>query len=234
MLCSVLLFYHLQFGSVALSCLTLCDPVDCSMPGLPIHHQLLGLTQTHVHRVGDAIQPPHPVSLPTPPTFNLPSIFPSMRVFSNDSDLKDPGMESKYFLALCIRQPKYWLDMIQGEEKVHFENKPIKKNQFKDYKQRMWYISFNIQSVLEKAMAPHSSTLAWKIPWTEEPGRLQSMGSIRVGHDWVTSLSLFTFMHWGRKWQSTAVFFPGESQGRGSLVGCHLWYRTESDTTEVT
>ena len=48
----------------------------------------------------------------------------------------------------------------------------------------------------EKAMAPHSSTLAWKIPWAEEPGRLQSMGSLRVGHDWVTSLSLFTFMHW--------------------------------------
>ena len=51
----------------------------------------------------------------------------------------------------------------------------------------------------EKAMAPHSSTLAWKIPWTEEPRRLQSMGSLRVGHDWATSLSLFAFMHWRRK-----------------------------------
>ena len=66
-------------------------------------------------------------------------------------------------------------------------------------------------------MAPHSSTLAWKIPWTEEPGGLQSMGSLRVGHDWVASLSLFTFMHWRRKWQPTPVFLPGESQGRGSL-----------------
>ena len=63
-------------------------------------------------------------------------------------------------------------------------------------------------------MAPHSSTLAWKIPQMEEPGRLQSMGSLRVGHDWVTSLSLFTFMHWRRKWQPTPVFLPGESQGR--------------------
>ena len=54
-------------------------------------------------------------------------------------------------------------------------------------------------------MAPHSSTLAWKIPWTEEPGRLQSMGSLGVGHDWATSLSLFTFMHWRRKWQPTPV-----------------------------
>ena len=89
-------------------------------------------------------------------------------------------------------------------------------------------------SFLNIAMAPHSSTLAWKIPWMEEPGRLQSMGSRRVGHDWATSLSLFTFMHWRRKWQPTPVFLPGESQGWGSLVGCRLWDRTELDTTEVT
>ena len=83
-------------------------------------------------------------------------------------------------------------------------------------------------------MAPHSSTVAWKIPWTEEPGRLQSMGSLRVRHDWVTSLSFFTFMHWRRKWQPTPVFLPGESQGRRSLVGCSPWGRTESDMTEAT
>ena len=75
----------------------------------------------------------------------------------------------------------------------------------------------------EKAMAPHSSSLAWKIPWAEEPGRLQSMGSRRVGHICAPSLSLSTFVHWKRKWQPTPVFLPGESQGRGSLVGCHLW-----------
>ena len=75
---------------------------------------------------------------------------------------------------------------------------------------------------MEKAMAPHSRTLAWKIPWTEEPGRLQSMGSQRVGYNWATSLSLFTFMHWRRKWQPTPVLLSGESQGRGSLVGCRL------------
>ena len=92
----------------------------------------------------------------------------------------------------------------------------------------------NLDSILEKTTATHSSTLAWKIPWTEEPGGLQSMGSLRVGHDWVTSLLLFTFMHWRRKWQPTPVFLPGESQGWGSLVGCRLWGRTESDTTEVT
>ena len=87
---------------------------------------------------------------------------------------------------------------------------------------------------LEKAMAPHSSTLAWKIPWREEPGGLQSMWSRRVGHNWATSLSLFTFMHWRRNWQPTPVFLPGESQGQGSLVGWRLWGRTESDMTEVT
>ena len=70
----------------------------------------------------------------------------------------------------------------------------------------------------EKAMAPHSSTLAWKIPWMKEPGRLQSMGSLKVRHDWATSLSLFTFMHWRRKWQPTPVFLPGESQGRGGIL----------------
>ena len=72
-------------------------------------------------------------------------------------------------------------------------------------------------------MAPHSSTLAWKILRMEEPGRLQSMGSLRVGHDWATSLSLFTFLHWSRKWQPTPAFLPGESQGLRSLVGCRLW-----------
>ena len=89
-------------------------------------------------------------------------------------------------------------------------------------------------SLTEKAMATHSSTLAWKIPWTEKPGRLQSMRSLRVGHDWATSLSLFTFMHWRRKWQPTPVFLPGESQGQRSLIGCRPWGRTESDTTEAT
>ena len=83
-------------------------------------------------------------------------------------------------------------------------------------------------------MAPHSSTLAWKIPWTEEPGGPQSMGSLRVKLDSATSLSVFTFMHWRRKWQPTPVFLPGESQEQGSLEGCHLWGRTESDTTEAT
>ena len=81
-------------------------------------------------------------------------------------------------------------------------------------------------------MAPHSSTLAWKIPWMEEPGRLRSRGLLRVGHDWATSLSLFTFMHWRRQWHPTPVLLPGKSHEQRSLVGCGLWGYWGSDTTE--
>ena len=80
----------------------------------------------------------------------------------------------------------------------------------------------------EKAMATHSSILAWRIPWTEEPGGLLSMGSHRVGHD----CSDLTCMPWRRKWQPPPVFLPGECQGWRSLVGCRLWGRTELGTTE--
>ena len=85
---------------------------------------------------------------------------------------------------------------------------------------------------MEKAMAPHSSTVAQKIPWMEEPGRLQSMGSLGVRHDWATSLSLSTLMHWRRKWQPTPVFLPEESHGWRSLVGYTPRGRKESDMTE--
>ena len=76
-----------------------------------------------------------------------------------------------------------------------------------------------VHSFLNRQRRQWHPTLAWRIPWTEELGGLQSMGSLRVRHDWATSLSLFTFMHWRRKWQPTPVFLPGESQGRESLVG---------------
>ena len=84
-------FFSVQFSSVAQSCPTVCDPMDCSLPGLPVHCQLPEFTQTHVHWVSDAIQPSHPLSSPSPPAFNLSSI----RVFSNES-------------ALRIRWPKDW------------------------------------------------------------------------------------------------------------------------------
>ena len=103
------------------------------------------------------------------------------------------------------------------------------------YSQTLLNGSLEIKKKMEKAMATHSSTLAWKLPWTEEPGRLQSMGSRRVGHDWATSLSLFTFMHWRRKWQPTPAFLPGESQGRRRLpyTGSHRVGQDWSDLAEI-
>ena len=80
-----------KFSSVAQSCPILCDPMNRSTPGLPVHHQLPELTQTHAYRVGDAIQPSHPLSFPS----LLPPIPPSIRVFSNESTLRS-------------RWPKYW------------------------------------------------------------------------------------------------------------------------------
>ena len=87
----LIVWCSVQFSSVAQLCPTLCDPMNRSMPGLPVHHYLLEFTQTHVHRVSDAFQPSHPLSSPSPPALNLSSI----RVFANES-------------ALCIRWPKYW------------------------------------------------------------------------------------------------------------------------------
>ena len=81
-----------QFSPVAQSCRTLCDPMNRSTPGLPVHHQLPELTQTHVHRVGDAIQPSHPRSSPPPPA---PESLPASESFPNES-------------TLCMRWPKYW------------------------------------------------------------------------------------------------------------------------------
>ena len=82
--------HSVQFSSVAQSCLTLCNPMNHSIPGLPVRHQLPEFTQTHVHPVGDAIQPSHPLSSPFPPA----PIPPSIRVFSNES-------------TSCMRWPKY-------------------------------------------------------------------------------------------------------------------------------
>ena len=120
--------------------------------------------------------------------------------------------------------PTIW---IQSYEKCH----GVDYSSHAHSKKCIWNL---VLEKTEKAAAPHSSALAWKIPWAGEPGRLQSMGSRRVRHDWATSLSLSTFMHWRRKWQPAPVFLLGESQGQGSLVGCRLWGRRESDTTKAT
>ena len=91
LLSNITMVSSVQFSSVAQSCPTLCDPTNCSIPGLPVHHQLLEFTQTHIHQVGDAIPPSHPLSSPFP----LAPIPPSIRVFSSESTLR-------------MRWPKYW------------------------------------------------------------------------------------------------------------------------------
>ena len=125
--------YNLQFSSVAKSCPTLCNPMHCSMPGLPVHHQLPESTQTHVHWVGDAIQPSHPLSSPSP----LPSIFPSIMVFSNES-------------ALRIRWPKLLEFQLQHQS---FQSTP-RTDPF-----RMdWLDLLAVQGTLKNLLQQHS----WK------------------------------------------------------------------------
>ena len=152
------------------------------------------------------------------PVESCPS--PSVRGNNKCGDIPSPTIETWFNLGLSASET--WVSCIAGGL-VHC-------------RQILHQLSYkgSLMPLKEKAMAPYSSTLAWKIPWMKEPSRLQSMGSLRVGHDWATSLSLFTFTHWRRQSKPTPVFLPGESQGWGSLVGCHLWGRTKLDTTEAT
>ena len=127
-----------QFSSVAESCPTLCDPMDCSTPGLPVHHQLPEFTQTHVHRVGDAIQPSHPLSSPSPPALNPSHI----RVFSNES-------------TLHVRWPKDW--------SFSFSISP--SNEYPGLIFRMdWLDLVAVQGTLKSLLQYHSSkaSILWR------------------------------------------------------------------------
>ena len=94
-----------------------------------------------------------------------------------------------------------------------------KRNEFSSHEKKWRIVICILLSESQSKMATDYSILAWRIPWTEGPGGLQSMESLGVGHDWATSLSHFTFMHWRRKWQPTPIFLPGESRGQRGLVG---------------
>ena len=115
---------ELQFSSVVQSCLTLCDPMDCSTPGLPVHHQLPELTQTHIHGVGDAIQPSHPLSSPAPP-----AIFSSIRVIKYWSFSFSISPSNEYSGLISFRMD--WLDLlaVQGTLRI-FSNATVQKHQF--------------------------------------------------------------------------------------------------------
>jgi len=117
------MYVSVQFSSVTQSCPTLCDTMNCSTPGLPVHHQLPEFTQTHVHQVGDAIQASHPLLL-------LPPIPPSIRVFSNES-------------TLCIRWPKYW--------SFSFSISP--SNEHQHLASKKGYVNIRLKFVLELVLS---------------------------------------------------------------------------------
>ena len=174
-----------------------------STPGLPVHHQLLEFTQTHIHWVSDAIQPSHLLLSPSPPA---PQSLPASESFPM-SQLFAWGGQSIGVSALASVLP------------VNTQNwSPLGWTSWISWR-RQWYPT----PVLLPGESHGWRSLEGCSPW----GRW-------VGHNWATSLSLFTFMHWRRQWQPTPVFLPGEFQGWGSLVGCRLWGHTESDTTEAT
>ena len=124
-----------QFSSVAQSCLTLCDPMNCSTPGLPVHHQLPEFTQTHVYRVNDAIQPSHPLSSPSPPAPNPSHI----KVLSNES-------------TLHMRWPKYW--------SFSFSIIPSKEIPGLTSFRMDWLDLLAVQGTLKKSFLQHHSSKA--------------------------------------------------------------------------
>ena len=166
---SVAMKTGVQFSSVAQSCLTLCDPMTRSTPGLPVHHHLPEFTHTHIHWVSDAIQPSHPRSSPSPPALN-PSQH--QRLFSNESTLhmRWPKYWSFRFSIISSKEipgwsPSEWTGWIslqsKGLSRV-FSNTTVQKHQF---------FSSQPSSRFPQA-TPYSGTLAWNIPWMEEPGGL--------------------------------------------------------------
>ena len=176
----------------------------CSTTGLPIHHQLSEFTQTHVHKVGDAVQSSHPLLSPYPPAFNLSQHQGLFKWFTSSHQVGkywnfsfsiSPSNECSGLISFRMD----WLALVQVTEWTcpsprstapscrpwRALRNPEANSQVSSLWENPAYFR---QLLLEKAMAPHSNTLAWKIPWTEEPGRLQSMGSLSR-----TRLSNFTF-----------------------------------------
>ena len=201
-------FFVFIFFSLNMICLLLSHWVmsDSLWPHGPQHARLpcpspFPGAQTQVHSVGDAIQ----LSCSLWP----PSIFPSIRVFSDESN---EAWEPWLLLHWAYIGAASWLCYmrlchgccVSQERGCVTAAMPARIE---------WT---HLQFLPGKAVAPHSSPLAWNILWTEEPCGLQSRGSWRVRHYWATSLSLFTFTHWRRKWQPIPAFLPGESRGGGA------------------
>ena len=222
-------------SEVAQSCPTLSDPMNCSLPGSSVH----GIFQARVlewvaiafsnnllSSSSFQIWPGEQTGFLGSPTGVLPfgngrlTLWPRMLVtqlcltLCDPMDYSPPGSSVHEILqarilkwiAIPFSRVSSWPRDWTGSTTLQVD-----------------YLSSKPPG-MEKATAPHSSTLAWKIPWMEEPGRLQSI--LRVRHDWATSLLLFTFMHWRRKWQPTPVFLPGKFWGQRNLVGYTPWHHS--------
>ena len=183
--------------------------MDCSTPGLPVHYQLPEFTQTHVHWVGDAIQPSHPLSSPSP-AFSLSQ---HQGLFQG--------------LSFPIRWPKYW--------SFSFSISPSNEYAGLISFRIDWLDLLAIKGTLKSLLQHHSSKAS--IP------QRSAFFIAQLSHPFMTTGNTIALTRWTFvdkimsllfNMLSKLVFLPGESQGRGSLVGCHLWGRTESDTTEVT
>ena len=155
--------YSVQFSSVTQSCPTLCDPMNCSTPGLPVHHQLPEFTQTHVHWVGDAIQPSHPLLS----RLLLPSIFPSIRVFSNES-------------ALRIRWPKYW--------SFSFSISPSNEYSRLISFRMDWFDLLAVQGTLKSLLQNHSSKASFL--W------LSAFFIVKLSHPYMTTGKTIALTRW--------------------------------------
>ena len=152
-----------QFSSDAQSCLTLCGPMDHSTPGLPVYHQLLEFTQTHVHWVSDANKPSLPLSSLFPPTF----IFPSTRVFSNES-------------ALCIRWPKY--------QSFSFNINPSNEHSGQISFRMDWLDLLAVQGTLKSLFQNHSSKAS--VLWHS------AFFSVQLSHPYMTTGKTIALMRW--------------------------------------
>ena len=202
-----------QFSSIQLlSCVWLCDTMDWSTPGFPVYPQLPELAQTHVHQVGDAIQPSWTILSSVVPFSSWLQSFPTSGSFPVSQFFASGGQSIRISASATVLPMNIqdWfpvgltgLNFLQskGLSRV-FSNTTVQKHQFFDIQlslwaslvaqrvkhlpavQETWVLYLGQEGPLKKEMETHSSILAWKIPWMEKPVRLQSMGSQRVRHDW--------------------------------------------------
>ena len=184
-----------SFSSVTQLRPTLCNPMDCSMPGFPVHHQLPELAQTHVHWVGDAIPPSHPLSSPFLPVFNLSQhqgLF--QWVDSSHQVAKVLELQLQHQSFQWIFRTDFLEDWLVWSPCWPRDSQESSSTpQFKGinflalsllYSQ---LLQIYMTTVMEWEMTTYSSILASKVPMTEEPGGLQSMGSQKIGHDWANA-----------------------------------------------